>query len=237
MPPWRLRDFHEDDLDQAISVWDQSRSLDEAHPVLRSVRGDFGGQVRPARGGRRHRRSILSAWQPRSRRGSGLGSRGSAEQPLAEPGHRKCPARRVGDPAADDGGAADQCASACRRHRDRRPAELGLHRTHRIELFREARSSSCTQMRDCWPISAVRSWPRGLWQAIGRDGTEKQCHREAHRAAAGRTRLAQAVRRLAAEGGHPVRPAWDREDKFRQGGRRSARLAVRRTVPVTACDA
>ena len=34
MPPWRLRDFHEDDLDQAISVWDQSRSLDEAHPVF-----------------------------------------------------------------------------------------------------------------------------------------------------------------------------------------------------------
>ncbi len=34
MPPWRLRDFHEDDLDQAIGVWDQSRSLDEAHPVF-----------------------------------------------------------------------------------------------------------------------------------------------------------------------------------------------------------
>lgn len=34
MPPWRLRDFHEDDLDQAISVWDQSRSRDEAHPVF-----------------------------------------------------------------------------------------------------------------------------------------------------------------------------------------------------------
>jgi transitional endoplasmic reticulum ATPase len=34
MPPWRLRDFHEDDLDQAISVWDQSRSRDETHPVF-----------------------------------------------------------------------------------------------------------------------------------------------------------------------------------------------------------
>ena len=34
MPPWRLRDFHEDDLDQAISVWDQSRRPDEAHPVF-----------------------------------------------------------------------------------------------------------------------------------------------------------------------------------------------------------
>src|SRR3954465_13377177 len=34
MPPWRLRDFHQDDLDQAISVWDQSRSRDETHPVF-----------------------------------------------------------------------------------------------------------------------------------------------------------------------------------------------------------
>jgi GNAT superfamily N-acetyltransferase len=34
MPPWRLRDFHEDDLDQAICVWDQSRRPDESHPVF-----------------------------------------------------------------------------------------------------------------------------------------------------------------------------------------------------------
>jgi transitional endoplasmic reticulum ATPase len=34
MPPWRLRDFHEDDLDQAISVWDQTRRPDESHPVF-----------------------------------------------------------------------------------------------------------------------------------------------------------------------------------------------------------
>jgi len=29
-----LRDFHADDLDQAISVWDQSRRPDESHPVF-----------------------------------------------------------------------------------------------------------------------------------------------------------------------------------------------------------
>jgi transitional endoplasmic reticulum ATPase len=34
MTPWRLRDFHDDDLDQAISVWDQNRHLDESHPVF-----------------------------------------------------------------------------------------------------------------------------------------------------------------------------------------------------------
>ncbi|MGH3960316.1 ATP-binding protein [Mycobacterium sp.] len=34
MPPWRLRDFHDDDLDQAISVWDQSRQPGEPAPVF-----------------------------------------------------------------------------------------------------------------------------------------------------------------------------------------------------------
>ncbi|KKF01686.1 GNAT family N-acetyltransferase [Mycolicibacterium obuense] len=34
MPPWRLRDFHDDDLDQAISVWDQSREPGEAPPAF-----------------------------------------------------------------------------------------------------------------------------------------------------------------------------------------------------------
>lgn len=34
VPPWRLRDFHDDDLDQAISVWDQSRCPGEASPVF-----------------------------------------------------------------------------------------------------------------------------------------------------------------------------------------------------------
>jgi transitional endoplasmic reticulum ATPase len=34
MPPWRLRDFHDDDLDQAICVWDQSRHPGEPPPVF-----------------------------------------------------------------------------------------------------------------------------------------------------------------------------------------------------------
>jgi transitional endoplasmic reticulum ATPase len=34
MPPWRLRDFHDDDLDRAISVWDQSRRPGEPAPVF-----------------------------------------------------------------------------------------------------------------------------------------------------------------------------------------------------------
>jgi transitional endoplasmic reticulum ATPase len=34
MPAWRLRDFHSDDLDQAITIWDQSRHPDEPPPVF-----------------------------------------------------------------------------------------------------------------------------------------------------------------------------------------------------------
>jgi transitional endoplasmic reticulum ATPase len=34
MPLWRLRDFHDDDLDQVISIWDKSRHADEPLPVF-----------------------------------------------------------------------------------------------------------------------------------------------------------------------------------------------------------
>ena len=34
MPAWRLRDYHEADLDQAIQVWDQGRGPGSAEPVF-----------------------------------------------------------------------------------------------------------------------------------------------------------------------------------------------------------
>jgi transitional endoplasmic reticulum ATPase len=34
VPAWRLRDFHDNDLDQAIAVWDQSRPPEEPLPVF-----------------------------------------------------------------------------------------------------------------------------------------------------------------------------------------------------------
>ena len=34
MPAWRLRDYHDEDLDQAIAVWDQSRGPGSAEPVF-----------------------------------------------------------------------------------------------------------------------------------------------------------------------------------------------------------
>jgi ribosomal protein S18 acetylase RimI-like enzyme len=35
MPAWRLRDFHDDDLDRAIQLWDQDRQPDDSPPVFR----------------------------------------------------------------------------------------------------------------------------------------------------------------------------------------------------------
>lgn len=34
MPTWRLRDFHGDDLDRAIQIWDQDRPADASPPVF-----------------------------------------------------------------------------------------------------------------------------------------------------------------------------------------------------------
>ncbi|MFJ7199608.1 MULTISPECIES: ATP-binding protein [unclassified Streptomyces] len=34
MPAWRLRDFHDDDLDRAIQIWDQNQQADEASAVF-----------------------------------------------------------------------------------------------------------------------------------------------------------------------------------------------------------
>ncbi|MEU8247380.1 GNAT family N-acetyltransferase [Nonomuraea sp. NPDC048916] len=34
MPAWRLRDFHDDDLDRAIQLWDQDRQADDSPPVF-----------------------------------------------------------------------------------------------------------------------------------------------------------------------------------------------------------
>ncbi len=38
MPPWRLRDYRDDDIDQAIQVWDQSRAPGSGEPVFTVAR-------------------------------------------------------------------------------------------------------------------------------------------------------------------------------------------------------
>ncbi|MFF0033816.1 GNAT family N-acetyltransferase [Streptomyces avermitilis] len=34
MPTWRLRDFHDDDLDRAVQIWDQDGQTDDSPPVF-----------------------------------------------------------------------------------------------------------------------------------------------------------------------------------------------------------
>ena len=76
----------------------------------------------------------------------------------------------------------------------------------------------------------------GLWHAMAGMEREKQLIEKRIVAATRRTRYCRTVRSFTTEGGHPVRPAGHREDKFREGGGGSTRLAVRRTVPVPARD-
>ncbi|MEU8848379.1 GNAT family N-acetyltransferase [Streptomyces sp. NPDC048564] len=47
MPPWHLRDYHDDDLDQAIQIWDQSRQADEdrVFPVSEVMAAAKAGQT------------------------------------------------------------------------------------------------------------------------------------------------------------------------------------------------
>ncbi|MER5937576.1 GNAT family N-acetyltransferase [Streptomyces sp. NPDC001928] len=47
MPPWRLRDYHDDDLDQAIQIWGQSRRADEdrVFPVSEVMAAAKAGQT------------------------------------------------------------------------------------------------------------------------------------------------------------------------------------------------
>nr|WP_229815886.1 GNAT family N-acetyltransferase [Streptomyces lucensis] len=47
MPAWHLRDYHDDDLDQAIQIWDQSRRGDEdrVFPVSEVMAAAKGGQT------------------------------------------------------------------------------------------------------------------------------------------------------------------------------------------------
>lgn len=47
MSIWRIRDFHDEDLDQAIQLWDQGRVADQTHPVF-----PVSEVIAAARGGR-----------------------------------------------------------------------------------------------------------------------------------------------------------------------------------------
>ena len=51
MPAWRLRDYHEADLDQAIQVWDQGRGPGSAEPVFSVAEVMAAARAGPPAGG------------------------------------------------------------------------------------------------------------------------------------------------------------------------------------------
>lgn len=55
MPAWRFRDFHDDDLDQAVQIWDQSRAPEYAEPVFSVAEVMAAARGGTARGGSRGR--------------------------------------------------------------------------------------------------------------------------------------------------------------------------------------
>ena len=233
MPPWRLRDFHDDDLDQAICLWDQSRSLDETHPVfgvsevistarcgqpavVAVIGDDLVGMAAAQSQGERAWISVVALSSLWRNRGIGSALLGELEIRLRSMGVRRISALLP----ADATGAAALHNSGY----SRRPA---------TELLREDSTTSAPQMRDCWPNLGGRSCPLD-------SGTRWPAWKRRSRSSSGGIVLplvgpnAARSTAFAAQGGHPVRPARYGQDQFCQGGGRSARLAVRRTVPVSA---
>ena len=128
MPPWRLRDFHDDDLDQAICVWDQGRTLDESHPVF-----GVSEVISAARSGQPAVVAVIGddlvgmaahSCRERARPMVALSSRRRNRG-------RQCPARRA-EIRCGRRRAADQRPAARGCDRDRRPAQPGY--TERTEL-------------------------------------------------------------------------------------------------------
>ena len=233
MSPWRLREFHDDDLDQAISVWDQSRNPDEPHPVFPvseviaaakagqpavvAVVGDqLVGMAVAQQHGERAWISMVALSDRWRNRGIGSALLGDMEVRLRTLGARRISALLP----------ADATGTAALRN-------SGYTERSDLRYFEKLDHVGAS---DAGLLAALggQVMPHGLWQAMAGMEAEKQRHRTADRAAPRRAQSGRAVRRFAAQGGGAVRAAGYRQDELRQGRRRSARLAVRRAVPVSA---
>ncbi|TXI57966.1 ATP-binding protein [Mycolicibacter arupensis] len=173
MPPWRLRDFHDDDLSQAISLWDQSRQPGEPPPVFPvsevvtaarsgqpavvAVVGDelVGMAVAQAQGER--------AWIPMVALGSGWRNRGLGSALLGELKLRLHAAgvRRIG--ALLPAEATGTAALRNRGYRER--ADLVFF--DKLEHLAPSDSGLLAEL-------GAQQIPRSLWGAMAGMETEKQ---------------------------------------------------------------
>lgn len=232
MPTWRLRDFHDDDLDRAIQIWDQDRQAEDGpavfpvsevmaaarsgEPAVVAVVGNdvVGMAVAQSQGDRAWITLVALAATWRNR---GIGSSliVELERRLRSRGTRRIAALLA--PGATGTAALENCGYTPRG---------GWSSTKRPSI-----SGRVTP--GCW-----RSWAAGYNPgALGgtcRDGAGEGGHRTADRIAAGRARSGRPIRSAAAEGRHPFRATGHWQDQLRQGHRLPAGLAVRGALPLTA---
>ena len=229
MPLWRLRDYDDDDLDQAIQVWDQSRTSGSAEPVFTvaevmaaaragqpAVVAEVGDEVvgmAVARTDGERAWVLLVALASRWRhRGIGSALLADLERRLRSAGVRKIctilPEGATGSEALENSGYT---------RRD------GLVYYEMIEHLRPDQANVLAEL-------GGRLLPPGLWQGLAGMEQEKQIIEQRHYRPAGPPRRRRPLRRPPTQGGHLVRATGNRQNQFRQSDFVTAGLAIRRTV-------
>ena len=194
MPVWRLRDFADDDLDQAIQVWDQSRVPVPTNRVS-GRRGGGRGPRRPARGGGRARRRDRRHGRGPDPGRPRLGDARGAGRRLASARDRQRPAGRPGTSAAHARGCGASARSSARARPRCRPSippatpgATGLVYYHLLEHPRPDQADVLADL-------GGHVLPAGLWARPRGDDTEKKDHRAPRRRAARPPRGRRAPRR------------------------------------------
>ena len=226
----RVRDFHEDDLDQVVRVWEESRSperravyglaevlgalRDEGAAVVAAVGEVVVGAAVARVGGER---AGSSCWRSRTTgAGEGLGSAMLTElekRLMARGVHRLSALLAEGETGVK---AFRNCGYETRdltyfeRVVPLQPQEVGLL----DEL-------------------GGRMLARGLWETLAGMEHEKQLIERRVVLPLVDPDLAERVRRPAAARDRPLRPAGDGQDDVREGRRLAAGMAVRRGVSLS----
>ena len=219
MPVWRLRDFHDDDLDQAIQIWDQSRAPGSVEPVfavaevmaaararqpavvaevgdelvgmaVAQTQGDRAWVILVALAARwRQRGSAVRCWRTWNVAAPPACSASARWSARARLGRRR--SRTPATPGAT-GSSTTKCSSTCRRQANLL-AELGG--------------------------SLVPDTAHRVVAGDGRNGAREGSHRAPGDRAAGRPGGRRPARRRAPARRDPVRPARYRQDDVREGDR------------------
>jgi hypothetical protein len=130
MPIWRMRDFHDDDLDQVVQVWDQSRTDDQPAPLF-----PISEAMSAARSGQPAVVAVVGEEIVGVAVARAEGDRAwILLVALAAARHRQQSAGGAGPPPARLGGAPHLCAAPGVGHRYRGAAQLRLRLARRPGL-------------------------------------------------------------------------------------------------------